>query len=761
MNKPTPSHSARTADDHRSTAGADVPTADLTPPAVRPLNPCETNGIEPGSNVEVMRRLVDILDNTADFVGTADINLNARYINRSGRRMVGLNEQEDASTRRMGDFCPEWARRVILDEGIPTARRTGFWNGETALLAPDGREIPVSHLIIVHKSPDGSVAYYSTIARDISDRKCAEQERADLVANLGERVKELTALHELCRLLQRPDQNITQLLQQTADLLPPAMQFPQLTVARVTWGAEQCTTPEFDVFPMRTCASFTTADGTTGTIEVAYRESPEPGNPNADFLDEETDLLNSVAEILRQGIDRLHAEMRLRHRANHDSLTGLSSRSFFVERLEQVIRDGRDQPNQRFALLALDIDRFKVVNDGLGHLRGDELLCAIADRLRQQIGEHPEFGTLTLARLGGDEFTVLMEDVPDWSAVDRCVEVIRSCFSRPFSIHGRELFTSASIGIACSHEPGPPEDAQAFLRDADTALRHVKMTGKGRVDRFDRSMHEQMLDQLELENDLRRALQAGQFQLHYQPIVSLEDRALVGFEALMRWRHPQRGMISPARFIPLAEELGLITSLGNWAIERACRQLAQWQQQFTAPRLSVAVNVASQQLTDGTIVQRLDRAMQATQLWPGTLKLELTENSLIDSSKATRDTLHELHSRRVPLCLDDFGTGYSALSYLHRLPLSTIKIDRSFVGQVGADRMNANLLRGILDLAKGIHLDVIAEGIETETQLDLLRGMGCETGQGYLFSKPLPAAEIPALLKTAYPARRRLNAALR
>jgi diguanylate cyclase (GGDEF)-like protein/PAS domain S-box-containing protein len=438
--------------------------------------------------------------------------------------------------------------------------------------------------------------------------------------------------------------------------------------------------------------------------------------------------------------DRKRAEEQLVHSALHDALTGLPNRALFMDHLKLAIERAKRRPGQIFALLFLDLDRFKVVNDSLGHMIGDHLLVGIARRLEAHLRPGD-----TVARLGGDEFTILLEDINDVSEATEVAERLQKELSAPFNLSGREVFTTVSIGVAPSTLGyAHPEDV---LRDADTAMYRAKSLGKARYALFDRAMHSRAVDIMQLETDLRRAVERGEFVLHYQPIVSLEDFTISGFEALARWQHPERGLIGPDEFIPVAEEMGLISALGDWVLAEAARQMKEWQSRYPAPlRLTMSVNISSQQFARDTLVERVEQILRETDLDARCLKLEITENLVMDSIETATRLMHRLRALGVQLAIDDFGTGYSSLSYLHRFPVTTLKVDRSFVMRMADNNENTEIVRTILMLARNLGMDVVAEGVETNGQLRLLRESFCEYGQGYFFCKPVPADEAWDLL---------------
>ncbi|WP_198525038.1 sensor domain-containing protein [Kamptonema formosum] len=471
--------------------------------------------------------------------------------------------------------------------------------------------------------------------------------------------------------------------------------------------------------------------------------------------------------------DRKITEEELIYSAFHDALTGLANRALLMARLGQAVARAKERADCGFAVLFLDLDRFKTINDSLGHTVGDHLLIAFSRRLQaffsnSKFLQNADFNIQNhlVARLGGDHFVILLEGIRTASDATHLTELLHKELLAPFNLDGHEVFITASIGIAIE-EGGiyspvrqyPSSHSADFLRDADIAMYHAKARGKAGYAVFDRAMRERAVAQLQLENDLRRAIERQELQLYYQPIVSLTDLRIVGFEALVRWIHPQRGFVSPSEFIPLAEETGLILPLGAWVLREACLQLRQWQLDghsadggappalCSAPAaLTVSVNLSGKQFLQPDLVGQIDQILSETGLDAACLKLEITESALVDNTESAAQMLSQLRDRNIQLCLDDFGTGYSSLSYLHRFPLNTLKIDRTFINRTGVEGEGTEIVRTCVMLAHSLGMDAVAEGVETKEQLAQLRALGCEYAQGYFFSKPLPAAAALAML---------------
>jgi diguanylate cyclase (GGDEF)-like protein/PAS domain S-box-containing protein len=450
--------------------------------------------------------------------------------------------------------------------------------------------------------------------------------------------------------------------------------------------------------------------------------------------------------ISRDITERKKAGEQLQHQAFYDPLTDLPNRALFLDRLRHLFhRARRSLGNPRFAVLYLDLDRFKAINDSLGHPVGDEVLSATARRLERCVRPGD-----TLARLGGDEFTVLLDDVRSEADATGVAERIHQEVAAPLEVRGFEVFTSVSVGIALSSAGyESPED---MLRDADTAMYRAKMGGRARHQVFTSDMHQRAVSSLRLENDLRHALERREIIPYYQPLVDLDTGAVVGFEALARWRHPSRGLLLPDLFIPVAEESGLVVELGEWMLAEACRQAREWQRRHPLwSKLGISVNVSGRQISQAGLAAEVERVLGATGLDPACLTLEITESALMHNLTAGAGVVQRLHAMSVGLHLDDFGTGYSSLAYLHSFPVQALKVDRSFVNRMDREPHEAAIVKAIVSLAHDLGMEVVAEGVETSAQVAALRALRCRRGQGFLFSAPLPADQAERLLTSGLP----------
>lgn len=433
-------------------------------------------------------------------------------------------------------------------------------------------------------------------------------------------------------------------------------------------------------------------------------------------------------------------QQQLQYLAFHDPLTGLPNRSLFLERLERALKRIKHRENYRFSVLYLDCDRFKLVNDSLGHLFGDRLLVEVSHRLKQILRPVD-----SIARFGGDEFSILLEEIADKDDATVVAERIQQTMTTPFYINDTEIFIDVSIGIVCGNTDYDLPDT--ILRDADTAMYRAKAQGKACYQVFHPEMHAFSRKAFELQTNLRLALERQEFMLYYQPIVSLATGATEGFEALLRWQHPTLGFIPPSEFIPVAEEMGSIGAIGEWTLREACRQIKAWQEKYgEQDSLNVSVNLSVRQFALPNLIEQIDCILAETGVTGNVLQLEITETAIMDNAESAHEILDQLKQRHIQLSIDDFGTGYSSLNYLHRFTVDTLKIDRSFTSTILTNKQNAAIVQAIVFLAHQLGMDVVAEGVETEQELEYLREIGCEFAQGYYFAKPLPPNLAEALI---------------
>ena len=479
--------------------------------------------------------------------------------------------------------------------------------------------------------------------------------------------------------------------------------------------------------------------GTERPFGVFDIHSTEPSR----FTPQDVHFVQASANVLADAFERHTADEALRHRVLHDSLTGLPNRLSFIESMQDALRRGTASGSP-VGMLFLDLDHFKLINDSIGHHAGDDLLRAVAPRLRA----HLRPGDI-VARFGGDEFGVLVDRLADEDEALAIADRVAGAFAEPYSMGGADHFISASVGVAVARPAGrEPVDAEMLIRDADAAMYRAKERGRGRCEMFDAEMRARAMRRLELERELRHAVEREELELHYQPVVALGSGEIVGLEALVRWQHPQRGILEPGEFVSIAEDSGLIEPIGRWVQEAACRQALAWQALQPDRRpLDIAVNLSARQVAHRDLADSVAEILSRTGLEPVNLRLEITESALVEESATAKATLEALSELGVRLVLDDFGTGYSSLAYLNRFPFDALKIDRSFVEGLGVEQGRTAIVEAVIGMARALSLDAIAEGVENEAQLSELRRLGCDYAQGHLFSRPLAPQKVTELLR--------------
>jgi diguanylate cyclase (GGDEF)-like protein/PAS domain S-box-containing protein len=678
-----------------------------------------------------------LVDQLPAILYVADVGLEGRwhYVSRGVQKILGFSPEEWMSDPSL------WARQMHPED------RDRIFDREDDLLEPtvpdeyrmrhrDGSIVWVRDEAALIGDPQGNVRWHGVIS-DITDRKLAE-------AELERRAEQQAAVARLGKQALRGE-HVGALMEEAVAAAQSIIGAPSGTifeyerdgtalVQRAGVGRPFSRAPQ-QVLPEGITAQIQGRHARWGVLWLAH--------PAAGALDPaDVDFVQAIANILADAIQRLGAEKDIRYQAAHDPLTGLPNRVLFMERLAEAL----SRPDSSVAVVLLDIDHFKLVNDSLGHSAGDELLMQIAPRLRTALRPGD-----TIARLGGDEFIVLLEEVSDEISAALLAERIVSVFEAPFDLGAGEHFAKASLGIAMA---GPASRTPAALvRDADAALYRAKAKGRARFEVFDREMRARTVERLSVENDLRRALDREELRVAYQPIVSLRDSAIVAVEALLRWKHPRRGLIGPAEFIPVAEESGMIEPIGRWVLDSACGQAALWQASRPDWRpLGICVNLSVRQFMQRDLEATVAAAVAGSGIEASSLCLEITESILLEDPEGVSAAITRMARLGVRFVLDDFGTGYSSLAYLSRLPIDGLKVDRSFVQALGTNERSTAITTAIVRMAQALTLDVIAEGVETQEQLDALQGLHCELAQGFHIHRPLPADAISALLSAEHAA---------
>lgn len=677
--------------------------------------------------IQDQARLTDILESTTDLVATVDPDGRLTWLNQAGHAVLAVDLEADVQAYTITEILAASCRQNFLENGLPAILRDGVWSDEAALVATNGHEIPVSLVGLAHRTRQGEMAYISLIGRDISERKHAEEMLRLLKQGIESAVNAIVITDATVPgnpvLYANPAfERITGY--RPEEVLGRGMSFlrggdddqPQLGEIRLALKHQR---------EGRALLRNYRKDGSLFWNELYI--APVKGNGQISHF---VGVLNDVTEAKRY-------ESELERQATYDGVTGLPNRNLLHDRIGQGIAHAQ-RHDHALAVLFLDLDRFNLVNESYGHAFGDLLLKAVAERLVICVRKED-----TVGRQGGDEFVIVLSDLGREEEAALVAEKIIDAFAAPLHLEGRELFISASIGIAIYPRDG--RDTEGLLRAADTALYRAKDQGRNTYCFFAAEMNASVLGRIELERDLRHALERNEFVLHYQPQYGLADGRVIGVEALVRWQHPQHGLVSPARFIPIAEETGLIEEIGLWVMRQACSQMQDWRKAgVDVPR--VAINLSARQFHRCHLIDQVAAILDLTGLPPDCLELEITESMLMHDAEAAAEMLKELKRLGVHLSVDDFGTGYSSLAYLKRFPIDRLKIDRSFICNLPEDQEDAALVRAIVSLAGSLALDVIAEGVETAEQRDFLRSRGCNMAQGYLFAAPMAATDLAGLL---------------
>ncbi len=654
--------------------------------------------------------------------------------NKGAERIKGYPAKEILGQHFSRFYTREDLHLSFPDYGLQVATASGQFETEGWRIRKDGTQFWANVVITPLKDKTGNLRGFAKVTRDITERKRAEEalqaslkdladiklalDRSSIVAITDPQGKINYVNNKFCEISKYSQQ---ELLGQDHRLINSgyhSREFFQKMWATINrgqvWQGE-----------IKNRAK----DGTFYWVDTTI----------VPFLNAAGEPYQYVA--IRSDIsERKQVEAQLLHSALYDDLTGLPNRALLSDRLTLALKQAKRQEDYLFAVLFLDLDRFKVINDSLGHTFGDQLLVAIARRLVTSVRP-----TDTVARLGGDEFIILLNELQDISDALRTVERIQSQLRLPFVLGEQEAFITASIGIASSRTSyNRPED---ILRDADIAMYRAKLLGKSRYEIFNTDMHLQAVARLQLENELRRAIELQELRVYYQPLVSLSTGTIVGFEALVRWQHPQRGLLSPSEFISVAAETGLINSLDQWVLREACWQTQQWRAQIShASSLSISVNISNKYFNQPNLINQIHQILRQTSLDASCLRLEITEDVVIENDLYATATVSRLKALGIQLAIDDFGTGHSSLARLHHFPLNVLKIDRSFISRMEGKAKKSKMIEIIVSLARYLNMDVVAEGVETAEQLAHLRALKCDYGQGYFFSQPLDSEAAEELL---------------
>jgi diguanylate cyclase (GGDEF)-like protein/PAS domain S-box-containing protein len=706
-----------------------------------------------------------LVENANDLIYCIDLQGNFTSFNRTAQRTSGYSRPEALRMNIAHLVAPEHldAARQMMHKTL----RGENARGDLEIVAKDGRRVllEVSHRLLLH---GGMPVGAHVIARDITNRRrmeALERDRLEILEMIATRQPLERILDQVVRMVERQDPDAlgsVMLLRDNRLYTAASPRLPEAFVRSMDglWTgptSASCGAAAYwrrsiitgDIkkdtlweehreaaiaYGLRACWSvpILTATGhVLGTLAI-YRRNP--GRPKMVQIE----LLKNSARTASIAIEQRQLTDQLAHQAHHDALTGLPNRVLFQDRLNQAIASAR-RTDTSVGLLYIDLDRFKLINDTLGHPAGDRLLTEVARRLSGCIRE-----TDTLARISGDEFTLIATGLKDHSGARRLADAILNALHDPFEMDGHELYATASIGI--SYYPKDAEDAETLLQNADNAMYRAKNGGKNRFEYFAPEMTTASAERLAVENYLRRALDRSEFVLYYQPQFELETGRQVGQEALLRWKHPKLGMVPPDKFIPAAEESGLIVPIGRWVLEESCRQAREWQREDKSIR-SISVNVSAIQLARKDFIATVEAALASSGLEPRYLELELTESIVMSDMVEFAKKMAQLRGLGVRISVDDFGTGYSSLSYLQRLPIDILKLDRSFVEEFKHSSSGSSLVRAVVTLAHGLGIRVTAEGVETEQQLEAVQMSGCDKAQGYLLGRPAPADSIRPMMR--------------
>lgn len=663
-------------------------------------------------------RLLATLESAQDFISIADTNRRIIYYNKAAIDMLRLPSDWTYDELYI-QHHPEDVSQLLLLEGLPTANEKGTWSGETVILTRDGKQIPVSQIITAHKNEEGEVEFYSTIIRDITEWK-QQEARNRLAMEVSNSIEEgimVTDSSKNIVMVNKAFTRLTGITQEEANGKSPSILssgWHSSEFYEAMWSSIHATGAwRGEIWNKK-------KDGTIYLEELSITR----------VLDQKGNITHYVG-IFTDITVRKELEARIHHQAYHDLLTGLPNRSLLQDRLQQAILYA-DRNNNFLGVMYVDLDRFKRINDHLGHMIGDKLLQVVSERLSKIFR-----ATDTIARIGGDEIVILLPDLQNREDSIRLAEKVKDEISKPYYLEGHELNMTCSIGI--SIYPEDARDIDNLLRYADNALYKAKNMGRNNYQFYNRS--DNPITNYSLENALREALKNNEFLIHYQPIIRATDQALIGVEALIRWNHSTRGLVSPADFIPVAEETGLIIQLDRWVLKQACIQMKKWHD-AGLDHLRVSINLSMLQFQQPDLVTNIQDILNQTGLPPSKLNLEITERTMMNDPDASILTMHKLSTLGVSISLDDFGIGYSSFNYLKQFPINHLKIDKSFIKDIGNKDKDLSIVHGLIKMSHTMGLIVVAEGVEDEHQFELLKQGQCDYIQGYYFSKPLNSEQL-------------------